>query len=1042
MPVSKYSHSLSNSVVDSIHIFLKSNPVWQLERKRIWLALALLTSGLILTTIASLSFKTAIEQNSRKEFNLVCNELKNKISARMHTHTQLLRSGAAFFAHSDGITRNEWRNFYKNQMIEQNIPGIQGVGYSIIIPRNQLALHEKKIQHEGFPQYSVRPAGRREIYTSVIYLEPFSGRNMRAFGYDMFSEPVRRKAMETARDFNIVALSGEITLIQELTENIHGGALMYAPVYKEGIPVSTVEERRRAIKGWVYSPYRMNDLMSGIFGGYEIIKEKHIRLEIFNNSSYNRDRILYDSEAANDMKIISSSLLFSLIVPVFFNDDQWYLRFTEYESGTSGLDYSKVWFTVAGGTSISILLFVVYLLLINTNVRAYKLAEELTRDLSKSETKHSSMIFNISDVVCIIDTDGIFTYISPNVEKWFGWQPQDLLGTDGWLTVHPDDLEHVQKKIFSLLENDNSLKVVEYNSKCKDGSYKPIHLTAVNLINDPVINGILTNYHDITERRQSEKILHETNAYLENLINYANAPIIVWDPQFRITRFNHAFEFLTGRSEKEVIGQSLTLLFPPDLSENSMVLIHKTLMGEHWRTVEIKILHRDNSIKTVLWNSATLFAADSHTPIATIAQGQDITERKQAEEALQLRESYLSAIIENQSGLFWLKDSEGRILVVNKKFLDIFGLDKPEMIIGKTDIDLWHHELANRYIADDIRVIKTKKTIIVEELVSDKGDVKWFETYKSPIFDNQGVVIGTTGYSIDITERKMAQLELLKVNEDLRISKMCIEENLIQEHALVEEVTKTKEKLEKINAEKDKFFSIIAHDLRSPFQGLLVITKSMAENINSFSQTELSNVAREMYITSKNVFTLLNNLLEWARMQQGMISFNPKEILLSDIVSENINLIIKRGEQKEIEIINEAARNQTVNADEAMLNTILRNLLSNAVKFTKQGGKVSINSKVTENNMVEISVTDSGIGMPEALAQKLFKVAEKVGRKGTNGESSTGLGLLLCKEFTEKHGGKIWVKSENGKGSTFYFTLPAVNDNSMHIMKYLSSATG
>ncbi|MHC1758963.1 MAG: PAS domain-containing protein [Negativicutes bacterium] len=130
------------------------------------------------------------------------------------------------------------------------------------------------------------------------------------------------------------------------------------------------------------------------------------------------------------------------------------------------------------------------------------------------------------------------------------------------------------------------------------------------------------------EMRLSQEILRDTNLYIENLINYANAPIIVWDPQFTITRFNHAFEFMTGRSEAEVLGQSLNMLFPPEYEAESMRLIHKTLAGERWETVEIAILHRDGSIRTVLWNSATLFTPDTHKPIATIAQGNDITERK------------------------------------------------------------------------------------------------------------------------------------------------------------------------------------------------------------------------------------------------------------------------------------------------------------------------------------------------------------------------------------------------------------------------------
>ncbi|MEI7811039.1 MAG: HAMP domain-containing sensor histidine kinase [Ignavibacteria bacterium] len=231
------------------------------------------------------------------------------------------------------------------------------------------------------------------------------------------------------------------------------------------------------------------------------------------------------------------------------------------------------------------------------------------------------------------------------------------------------------------------------------------------------------------------------------------------------------------------------------------------------------------------------------------------------------------------------------------------------------------------------------------------------------------------------------------------------------------------EQLKELIATKDKLFSIIAHDLKGPFQGFLGVTELMAEDISSFSQDELSEAGREIHYSAKKLFKLLNNLLEWARMQRGMVSFNPQEIVLAEIVFHNISLIVKRGKQKGIEIIPE---NHIVFADEAMLDSILRNLLSNAVKFTECGGKVIVKARESEDNkMVEISVADNGIGMPENLFSKLFKIDEKVGREGTDGESSTGLGLLLCKEFVEKHGGNIWVESLDRKGSTFYFTLPA-----------------
>ena len=195
----------------------------------------------------------------------------------------------------------------------------------------------------------------------------------------------------------------------------------------------------------------------------------------------------------------------------------------------------------------------------------------------------------------------------------------------------PEYIDIMNKALNDLITKDIPYSLDIKISRPNDGKIIDIHSIAQYDKENNIVYGVM---QDITERKRAAEALQQTNAYLENLINYANAPIIVWDPQFRITRFNHAFELLTGLSEAEVIGQSLKILFPLDLVDDSMALIRKTLTGERLDIVEIKIKHRDESIRTVLWNSATLFKPDGQTPIATIAQGQNITERKRAEEAL------------------------------------------------------------------------------------------------------------------------------------------------------------------------------------------------------------------------------------------------------------------------------------------------------------------------------------------------------------------------------------------------------------------------
>jgi len=241
-----------------------------------------------------------------------------------------------------------------------------------------------------------------------------------------------------------------------------------------------------------------------------------------------------------------------------------------------------------------------------------------------------------------------------------------------------------------------------------------------------------------------------------------------------------------------------------------------------------------------------------------------------------------------------------------------------------------------------------------------------------------------------------------------------------------EEIQKHNEQLLRINAEKDKFFTIIAHDLKNPFQGLLSLTEMMASGEEDFTKAEITEYGRSIRESVSTLYKLIENLLEWAQIQKGSIIFIPKEIELQKIVLECIETVKQSAAQKGITIINEAAGTQKVYADEKMISTVLRNLLSNAVKFTRRDGKVIIKIKKMNSETVVVSVSDTGIGISEENIKKLFKIDGIVSTKGTEGELSTGLGLLLSKEFVEKHNGKIWVESEEGKGSTFNFSLSAM----------------
>jgi signal transduction histidine kinase len=198
----------------------------------------------------------------------------------------------------------------------------------------------------------------------------------------------------------------------------------------------------------------------------------------------------------------------------------------------------------------------------------------------------------------------------------------------------------------------------------------------------------------------------------------------------------------------------------------------------------------------------------------------------------------------------------------------------------------------------------------------------------------------------------------------------------------------------------------------------------LADRFSGLSHEEITNYGNEIVSAASNLYKLLENLLQWSLMQEGATDFNPREFEMGELIMQNVEIIKAAAEQKEISISFEGKGDCPAFADEKMIHSVMRNLLSNAVKFTRRGGEVRITLQQKGKSFVEVLVADNGIGIPGELQKKLFRTDTKSGRVGTEGESSTGLGLLLCKEFIEKNGGTISVESEEGKGSTFGITIP------------------
>ena len=339
---------------------------------------------------------------------------------------------------------------------------------------------------------------------------------------------------------------------------------------------------------------------------------------------------------------------------------------------------------------------------------------------------------------------------------------------------------------------------------------------------------------------------------------------------------------------------------------------------------------------------------------------------------------------------------------IRGKFEEITGYPKEIM----TDLNKWltfiHPEDVHIIKNATVKVQSNQRSVTEYRFKSKTGELKWLSDYTYPVWDEKQMrVTKIIGAVKDITETKFAEEALKKSEQKL--------------------INYSKE-LKELNTSKDKLFSIISHDLRGPFNGILGNLELLNESISSFTKEESKNMIQNSLKCAKDTYLLLENLLEWSRLQIGSIKLEQTGAKLLNIAESAVQLFSESISNKKISVRIDIEKNLQVSADEFMIFSVFRNLISNAIKFSTSGGKIIISSK-SETDFVITCVEDNGIGISNGDINKLFHIGKHYSSPGTDNEKGTGLGLILCNEFIEKNGGRIWVESEIGKGSRFIFTL-------------------
>lgn len=431
-------------------------------------------------------------------------------------------------------------------------------------------------------------------------------------------------------------------------------------------------------------------------------------------------------------------------------------------------------------------------------------------------------------------------------------------------------------------------------------------------------------------------------------------------------------------------------------SFSSTPLIISALTQEKQQHV-FEFIHQHQEHNLVLSASISPIIDNHGNKLGKMLIIHDVTERRKVEKERRESEEKFRLIVENAPLGVIYYDKDAVIQICNDEFVRIIGSSR-EKLVGLNMMKLPDERLI-RILKSALSGSKASFEGIYESTTADKTTP--VRVLFEAIFSETGEVEGGIGVIEDITERIETEDKIKSKNAEL----------------------------ERLNIEKDRFFSIIAHDLRSPFNAFLGFTELMTDDSFELSMDEMKSYAQDIRKSALLLFGLLENLLEWSRLQRLVIADEKFDFPLIRIVTQSIDILRENALKKEITIQSNFDPSITVFVAEKMIQSVFRNLISNAIKFTHRGGLVTIEAAETEDEMVEVKITDTGVGIKAQDIPKLFKIDETHSTAGTEGEPSTGLGLILSREFVEKHGGKIWVKSQVGMGSTFSFTLPQKNNS-------------
>jgi PAS domain S-box-containing protein len=509
----------------------------------------------------------------------------------------------------------------------------------------------------------------------------------------------------------------------------------------------------------------------------------------------------------------------------------------------------------------------------------------------------------------------------------------------------------------------------------------PIHMSGLK----KYTGGILV---DITSKIECERLKKESETVFKTVFDNSGIGIILTDLEGKIIECNPAFRKLIGYSLLELQKMTTEDITHPIDFEKEKIFFAEAIHSHDNSTLktEKRFITKD---KEIIWTDLTgiLVKNDQNTPLYALQLIENITERKLLKEALEHFEQRSNAVIAVIPDLIFIIDEKGTYLDFSAGNHKDLAIDK-DKLIGSNIKEVFHPDQFEVILKKINQCIKSGQQETFEYELELNGQINFFEARLERYNDKSVLSIVR-----NITDIRNKEVQLEKYAEDL----------------------------EELNASKDRLFSIIAHDLRSPFHALLGLTELLSDDIDSLTKEEVRRIGKELHQAFKNQYRMLENLLAWSRIQKDNIDLNCEVLRLTEAVDDTIHIMQWAAARKKIEIINLVGKDVKIWFDLKMLNSILQNIVSNALKFSDEYSRIKI-EYIETNELPAVEITDEGIGLSEEDIIKLLG-KNSFSKPGTASELGSGLGLIICREFVEKHGGELYIRSKKGMGTTVGFTF-------------------